>query len=79
MSKAGIIIILGFLVAFLPFTGFPSAFETTLSILFGLAVMLLGFLVRQERLWLFRSMKGGSKSDGYAESRPSSEPREPLD
>lgn len=77
MSKAGAIVILGLLVAFLPFTGFPSGFETTLAVILGLLTMALGFLVRQERLWLLRSMKRENKTDSYAERRPSAEPPEP--
>jgi hypothetical protein len=70
MSKGGAIIVLGFLTAFLPFTGFSSGFETILAIVFGVATMVLGFLVRQERLWLLRSRPGEQKTDSYAESRP---------
>jgi len=70
MSKGGAIIILGFLTAFLPFTGFSSGFETVLAIIFGLLIMMLGFLVRQERLWLLRSRPGEQKTDSYAENKP---------
>jgi hypothetical protein len=70
MSKAGAIIVLGFLIAFLPFTGFPAAFETVLAIILGLLTMILGFLVRQERLWLLRSKSGERKTDSYAENGP---------
>lgn len=70
MSKAGVIIVLGFLTAFLPFTGFPATFETVLAIIFGLLTMVFGFLVRQERLWLLRSRSGEHKTDSYAESSP---------
>ncbi|MBI1754686.1 hypothetical protein HYR65_00180, partial [Candidatus Azambacteria bacterium] len=52
MSKGAGIILLGFFSAFLPFTGFPTGTKTVLAVLFGLFVMVLGFLVRQERLWL---------------------------
>lgn len=72
MSKAGAIIVLGFLAAFLPFTGFPSGFETVLAIILGLAIMVLGFLVRQERLWLKRSVSGEHKTDSYSENTPRS-------
>ena len=72
MSKAGAIIVLGFLTVFLPFTGFPSGFETVLAIIFGLLIMMLGFLVRQERLWLKRSISGEHKTDSYSENTPRS-------
>jgi len=64
------IIVLGVLIAFVPFTGFPDSFKTTLAIVFGLAIAALGFLVRQERLWLLRSLRGEHATDGYAENNP---------
>ena len=72
MSKAGAIVVLGFLVAFLPFTGFPTGFETVIAVLLGLLIMVLGFLVRQEHLWLLRSLSGEHKTDAYAENSPRS-------
>lgn len=55
MSKGSLIIVFGLLTAFLPFTGFPTGTKTVLAIIFGLATMALGFLVRQERIWLLRA------------------------
>lgn len=74
MSKIGAVIVLGFLIAFLPFTGFPTGLETGLAIIFGLLIMALGFLVRQERLWLLRSLSGEHKTDAYAENSPRAHP-----
>ncbi|MBI3573491.1 hypothetical protein HY090_00380 [Candidatus Kaiserbacteria bacterium] len=71
MSKAAVVIILGFLTAFLPFTGFPTSAKTVFAIIFGLATMAFGFLVRQERSWLLRALSGEHKTDAYAENGPS--------
>lgn len=68
MSKAAAIIILGFLAAFLPFVGIPSGVKIILAVLFGLSIMALGFLVRQERIWLLRALSGEHKTDAYTES-----------
>lgn len=74
MSKAGAIVVLGFVAAFLPFTGFPSGVKTVFMVLAGLLIMALGFLVRQERIWLTRALKGTHKTDAYTESGASYEP-----
>jgi len=76
MSKAAAIIILGFLTAFLPFTGFPGVVKIVIAVFMGFAVMALGFLVRQERIWLLRALSGEHKTDAYTESGASYEPRE---
>jgi len=68
MSKGSAIIVLGFLTAFLPFTGFPTGSKTVFAILFGLLTMALGFLVRQERIWLLRALSGEHKTDAYTEN-----------
>ncbi len=76
MSKAAAIIILGFLSAFLPFTGFPGVVKIVLAVFIGLAIMALGFLVRQERIWLMRALSGEHKTDAYTESGASYAPNE---
>lgn len=68
MSKAAAIIVLGFFTAFLPFTGFPSVVKITLAVLFGLLIMALGFLVRQERIWLLRALSTEHKTDAYTQN-----------
>lgn len=68
MSKAAAIILLGFIVAFLPFTGFPAVVKAILGVVFGLLIMALGFLVRQERIWLLRALSGEHKTDAYTEN-----------
>lgn len=59
--------ILGFCAAFLPFTGFPGGIKMFLGALLGLLIMGIGFLIRQERIWLLRALKGEHKTDAYAE------------
>lgn len=71
MSKGATILVLGFLLAFLPFTGFPNGIKLTFTVFFGVIVMVLGFLVRQERLWLMRAISGEHKTDAYTENGPS--------
>lgn len=68
MSKAVIVIIIGALIAFSPFLGFPSAFMTGLTVILGIALIVLGLLMRVERLWLIRALSGGHKTDAYAEN-----------
>ena len=68
MSKGSALVILGLLSAFLPFVGFPAALKVGLAVLFGFLIMGLGFLVRQERLWLLRSFSGEHKTDAYTEN-----------
>jgi len=68
MSKAAAIIVLGFFAAFLPFTGFPGGVKMALGALIGLSIMALGFLVRQERIWLLRALSGEHKTDAYTEN-----------
>ena len=58
MSKGSTIAVLGLLAAFLPFTGIPMDVKIGLEVVIGLTVTALGFLVRQERLWLLRALSG---------------------
>ncbi len=76
MSKGGLIVLLGFLAAFLPFTGFPIGVKTALAVVFGILVMALGFLVRQERIWLLRAVSGEHKTDAYTETGAVYAPRD---
>lgn len=68
MSKAGLITLLGFLSAVLPFLGIPTLFKTILFVIFGLLIMGLGFLVREERRWLMRAISGDHEKDAYTEN-----------
>jgi len=74
MSKGALILILGLLTAFLPFTGFPSNVKVFVAVVSGILLMGLGFLVRQERLWLLRALSGGRKTDAYTENGASYAP-----
>lgn len=68
MSKGGLITILGFALAVLPFLGIPLVVKTGLAVVFGLLVMALGFLVREERRWLMRALSGDHEADAYTEN-----------
>ncbi len=68
MSKGSVILVLGLFLAFLPFTGFPSFVKATFAVVAGLSVAALAFLVRQERLWLLRTLSGAHTTDAYTEN-----------
>lgn len=68
MSKAGLISLLGFLSAILPFLGVPSIFKLWAAVVFGVAILVLGFLVREERKWIIRALKGDHQVDAYTEN-----------
>lgn len=68
MSKAGLIALLGLLTAFLPFVGIPNAAKTVVAVILGLLIFALGFLIREERRWLLRSLKGEHRTDAYTEN-----------
>ena len=69
MSKGGLITLLGFLLAIMPFLGVPSTFKIICAVVFGIMIMALGFLVREERKWLMRALSGDHQADAYTESR----------
>ncbi len=62
------ITIIGALIAFMPFTGFPSAVKVGVTVAAGIAVIILGLLMRVERLWMLRALQGGHRTDAYAEN-----------
>ena len=68
MSKAGLIALLGFLSAVLPFLGIPSTFKTWAAVAFGVLIVLLGFLVREEKKWIIRALNGDHQKDAYTEN-----------
>lgn len=68
MSKAVIVTIIGVIVALLPYLGFPSFFIKLVTTLAGIAIIVLGLLMRVERLWMLRALSGGHKTDAYAEN-----------
>jgi hypothetical protein len=50
MSKEMTVIVLGLLVAALPYLGIPGSLRTMLLVLIGLGLALIGFLLRGETL-----------------------------
>lgn len=68
MSKAVIVIVLGVIVALIPIDGLPDRVSTILTVLAGVAIAVLGVLLRYERLWLIRARMGGHTTDAYAEN-----------
>ena len=46
MSRAGTLILLGVLVIITPFSGFPMAFRSLLSFIFGACIVCIGLLMR---------------------------------
>lgn len=79
MSKAVIVLVLGVLVALIPFDGLPERVSTLLTVLLGAAIAVLGLLMRFERLWLIRSMRGGHRTDAYSENGMPQKIEEPRD
>ena len=70
MSKAALIVVLGIIIVLIPIDGLPDRVSTALTVLAGLSVIVLGILLRFERLWLLRARDGGHKTDAYVEQRP---------
>ena len=68
MSKAGLIVLLGLLSALLPFVGIPTTTKTVLAVIFGLVILALGFLVREEKKWIIRALEGDHQTDAYTEN-----------
>lgn len=70
MSKDAAIIILGFLVASMPFLGFPSSWKMVFYVLLGLGIVAFAFFLRKELLEhvpRFGS-NGEKKTDAYTEN-----------
>ena len=70
MSKAGFIVLLGVIAIFLPFLGIPTVAKTVVAVGSGVLVAVLGLLVREERRWLLRALKGDHRTDTYSENGP---------
>lgn len=68
MSKAVLTTLIGIVLVFLPFLGLPSVVKTSIAVLAGAIIIVLGLLMRVERLWLLRALRGGHKTDTYAEN-----------
>ena len=68
MSKAGIVILVGLLIAALPFLGIPAVAKTVIAVLLGIVIIGLGFLMREERRYLLRALSGEHTTDAYTEN-----------
>jgi len=70
MSKDAAIIILGFLVAAMPFLGFPSSWKTVFYVLLGLGTVVFALLLRKELLAYVPRFgsNGEKKTDAYTEN-----------
>lgn len=68
MSKAALVVFLGAIVVLIPIDGLPDRMSTVLTVLAGLSIIILGILMRFERLWLIRAQEGGHRTDAYAEN-----------
>lgn len=66
MSKESLLIIFGFLVALLPFLGFPGAWKDIMFTVLGICVGLIAFLLRHTRL--LHEKSGGAGGDVYIEN-----------
>lgn len=64
MVKEIVVVVLGLLVAVLPFLGFPSSWRTPMFALMGLAIAALGFLIRNE----VRTAKGSRARLSHTQS-----------
>ncbi len=56
------------LVALIPIDGLPDRLSTFLTVGIGFSIVILGLLMRVERLWLLRAQRGEHKTDAYAEN-----------
>lgn len=68
MSKAGLTILLGFVVFIVPFLGIPTEAKVAVSALCGLTIIVLGVLMREERRLLMRALQGEHSTDAYTEN-----------
>jgi hypothetical protein len=68
MSKAGLIALLGFITLAVPFLGIPTAMKTIILAVSGVLVIVLAFLVREERRLLMRALGGDHTTDAYTEN-----------
>lgn len=68
MSKELVVIILGLLVALMPYLGFPGSWKTVFSIVIGIVIAGIAFIIRQERLWKEREEMHGRRADTFVEN-----------
>lgn len=48
MSKDPVILILGIVIAIVPFLGFPGSFETAIFVFSGITIAVLAFMLRRD-------------------------------
>lgn len=77
MSKEVVLIVLGLVVALMPYLGFPGSWKTTFSIVVGVCIAGVAFIVRQERLWQEREESTERRVDTFVEKDAHSSSREP--
>ena len=68
MSKELVIILLGILVALMPYLGFPGSWKSVFSIVIGIVIAGVAFIVRQERLWKEREAMSEHRADTFVEN-----------
>ena len=78
MTKKRTIIILGILVALLPSLGFPKGMRDTLLVLIGLAIAIIGFLLKRkiERVAMSAQNDTFTQNGAYRTDDASSEKNE---
>lgn len=72
MVKISSIFVLGFLVALIPFSGFPIDWKNTFYILFGLAITVLSVLIRRELHEVLKRLHDSHeiKTDTFSQNSP---------
>lgn len=71
MVKISSIFVLGLIVTFMPFSGFPIEWEERIYIICGLLIAGLSLLIRKELHEVLRAMhRGDIKNDTFSESSP---------
>ena len=70
MTKEMWIIVLGIVVALVPFLGFPGSWKTVIFVLVGLAIAVLAFIIRLRRMTQMRNALStkGRQTDSYVEN-----------
>jgi hypothetical protein len=62
MSKQRTIIVLGVIVALIPYSGFPSSWKTIFFLLCGIGIVVLGYQLDKEIKRLNKDTEGGLTS-----------------
>ncbi|MBM3260884.1 hypothetical protein FJY93_00525 [Candidatus Kaiserbacteria bacterium] len=72
MTLDAVIMLVGAIVAILPFLGFPSSWDSVLYFILGVIVIALGIVVRRRSAHTTSDAKRVSAKDTYVEAVPSS-------